>query len=137
VLGKPSQALAELTSVERLLFNKIYDSTNLINILSGYSYEPEKHHVHKKKNIYNNNVMLINRVKDECSMDILDIKKIRDGVCGELLPLIAPDLYRLLLIRCRLRRAAGKELIIRILKIVREELLKSEMDLLDKESSHG
>ena len=137
VLGKPSQALAELTSVERLLFNKIYDSTNLINILSGYSYESEKYHVHKKKNIYNNNVMLINRIKDECSMDILDIKKIRDGVCGELLPLIAPDLYRLLLIRCRLRRAAGKELIIRILKIVREELLKSEMDLLDKESSHG
>ena len=137
VLGQPSPALSEFRSIEKIPFDRTFDHTSPPGILPEIPSVSETCISRTTGESNENIAVILKAIQDGCMMNVLDTKKIREGVCGELLPLIDAELYRLLLFRCRMHWTAGQELVMGILDIVRKQLIQPVKDVVDKEAIHG
>jgi len=137
VLGLPNSALSELDSIETLPVSQILDPTNGEQLYSEVPHKFQDGTSYTRKACIANISSLLQLIQLECSVDTLDAKKVREGICGELLPLIDTDLYRLLLIRGRWHQSAGQELVISILDSVRKQFSQSKNCVDDIEAING
>jgi len=137
VLGKPCPALSGFRSIETLPFKwalKRNEATSSFHVILS---ESNKYLTLASVDSNPNIAIILNSILEECGTDILDTKRIREGFCGELLPLIDAELYRILLLRCRMKATAGKELVARIMDSVKKQLMPPVKKVVKVEEIHG